>query len=71
MAVSSYTIKHFSPIIIAREFAHLKDRNSLKDLQDEALTIKVSTTANEVTASYIVDEQREWMMAFHSGCSFC
>lgn len=60
MAVSSFTSRHFSPVLIARELAHLRDPNdpagkALRDNED--FTVKVAVGANEVKAVYVVDEQ--------------
>lgn len=60
MSVSSFTSRHFSPVLIARELAHLRDPNdpSGKALRDNSdFTVKVAAGANEVKAVYVVDEQ--------------
>lgn len=60
MAVSSFTSKHYSPVLIAHELAHLRDPNdpagkALRDNED--FTVKVAAGANEVKAVFIIDEQ--------------
>ncbi|KAI5475113.1 ubiquitin-protein ligase E3 [Pseudohyphozyma bogoriensis] len=60
MAVSSFTSKHFSPVLIAHELAHLRDPEdpagkALRDNDD--FTVKVAAGANEVKAVFVVDEQ--------------
>lgn len=57
LAFSSAVTKHFSPVLIGHEFALLRDSNALQQLEDENLTVKVSSGAAEITASYIIDEQ--------------
>lgn len=57
MNVTAYTAKHFSPILIANELAHLH-AGGKETLNDENLTIKVfSGGVNEVRALYEIDEQ--------------
>lgn len=60
MAVASFTSRHFSPVLIAAELAHLRDPSdpagkALRDNED--FTVKVTTGANEVKAVFIIDEQ--------------
>lgn len=60
MAVATFTSRHFSPVLIASELAHLRDPNdpagkALRDNED--FTVKVATGANEVRAVFVVDEQ--------------
>ena len=60
MAVSTFTSRHFSPVLIAAELSHLRDPTdpSSKALRDnEDFTVKVATGANEVKAVFVVDEQ--------------
>lgn len=60
MAVSTFTSRHFSPVLIAHELAHLRDPDDRagKALRDnEDFTVKVAAGANEVKAIYVVDEQ--------------
>ncbi|KAF9003444.1 hypothetical protein BDQ17DRAFT_1425395 [Cyathus striatus] len=56
--VTAYTSQHFSPVIIRAELAYVKDPETLKDLVDDNMTVKVATAVNEVTASYLVDEHQ-------------
>ena len=57
MNVTSFTSKHFSPILIANELAHLHEGGKEK-LNDQNMTIKVSSGGtNEVRALYEIDEQ--------------
>ena len=60
MAVSSFTSRHFSPVLIAAELAHLRDPDdpagkALRDNED--FTVKVAMAVNEVKAVFVVDEQ--------------
>lgn len=60
MAVSSFTSRHFSPVLIAAELAHLRDPDdpagkALRDNDD--FTVKVAGGANEVKAVFVVDEE--------------
>ncbi|KAK4699559.1 E3 ubiquitin-protein ligase listerin, partial [Phenoliferia sp. Uapishka_3] len=60
MAFSTFTSRHFSPVLIAHELAHLRDPNdpagkALRDNED--FTVKVAAGANEVKAVFIIDEQ--------------
>ncbi|EPQ26430.1 uncharacterized protein PFL1_06078 [Pseudozyma flocculosa PF-1] len=55
MLVSSFTTRHCTPLIAARELSHLREPDALSRLQDEAMAIKVLST-NEVVATYTVDE---------------
>jgi E3 ubiquitin-protein ligase listerin len=57
MSFSSTVVKHLSPVLIGHEFALLRNPQALQQLEDENLTIKVSSGAAEVTASYVIDEQ--------------
>ncbi|KAJ7584094.1 hypothetical protein C8J56DRAFT_1005201 [Mycena floridula] len=59
-AITAFTSSHFSPVIIRRELAHVKSPEALKDLENENLKIKVSSSGsvNEVVASYLVDEHQ-------------
>ena len=56
--VTTYTSQHFSPVIIKSELASLKHSDTVADLADDKLTIKVLTAVNEVTASYLIDEHQ-------------
>lgn len=60
MAVSNFTSRHFSPVLIAAELAHLRDPDdpSGKQLRDnEDFNVKVAQGANEVKATFVVDEE--------------
>ena len=60
MAVSTFTSRHFSPVLISSELSHLRDplSSSSKSLRDnEDFTVKVAVGANEVKAVFVVDEQ--------------
>ncbi|KAJ9093121.1 hypothetical protein QFC19_008464 [Naganishia cerealis] len=57
MAFMSVVTKHFSPILISKEFAVLRQPGAISDLEDDNLTIKLVTGAPEVNAKYIIDEQ--------------
>lgn len=59
-AVFTFTSRHFSPVLIAQELAHLRDPNdpagkTLRDNDD--FTVKVAVGANEVKAIYVVDDE--------------
>ena len=54
--VAAFTIKHFSPILIVGELAHLRNGGDER-LRDENMTVKIATGANEIKAVYVVDEQ--------------
>lgn len=56
-ALSSYTSKWFTPVIVSRELSRLKDTDVSEELVDERLTIKVAAAIREVTAIYSVDDQ--------------
>lgn len=60
IAVSSFTSKHFSPVLIAAELAHLRDPNdpagqALRDNED--FVVKVAAGANEIKATFAIDEE--------------
>jgi hypothetical protein len=57
-SVVSYTSQHFSPVIIRTELAHIKSPETVAELTDENMTVKVAQAVNEVTASYLVDEHQ-------------
>ncbi len=57
LAFSAAVTKQFSPVLIGHEFALLRDPTALQQLEDENLTVKVSSGAAEITASYMIDEQ--------------
>ncbi|KAJ3932590.1 MAG: hypothetical protein NXY57DRAFT_1072227 [Lentinula lateritia] len=61
--IASYTQSHFSPVLIQAELEHVKGPEAQSELVSESdenqLTVKVASGAvNEVTASYLVDEQQ-------------
>lgn len=56
-AVATLTTKHYSPVLITAELAHIKDPVVVDDLSGENWNIKVASGTGEVTASYTVDEQ--------------
>jgi E3 ubiquitin-protein ligase listerin len=55
--VTTYTSQHFSPVIIKSELARVKNPENIAGLQDENMSVKVSNSVNEVTATYLIDEQ--------------
>jgi E3 ubiquitin-protein ligase listerin len=57
-SVISYTSQYFSPVIIRTELAHVKSPETVAELTDENMTVKVAQAVNEVTASYLVDEHQ-------------
>ncbi|KAJ3808145.1 hypothetical protein F5876DRAFT_46635 [Lentinula aff. lateritia] len=61
--IASYTQSHFSPVLIRAELEHVKGPEAQSEFASESdenqLTVKVASGAvNEVTASYLVDEQQ-------------
>ncbi|KAJ3894553.1 hypothetical protein GG344DRAFT_40829 [Lentinula edodes] len=61
--IASYTQSYFSPVLIRAELEHVKGPEAQLELVSESdenqLTVKVASGAvNEVTASYLVDEQQ-------------
>ena len=58
LAVQTWTEKYISPIIIATELSAIKDwAPSQVTADDNPLTVKVSHTTHEITASIPIDEQ--------------
>ncbi|KAL7422810.1 hypothetical protein Q5752_002106 [Cryptotrichosporon argae] len=65
LSLLAYVARHFSPVVIAHEFAALRAPVALAQLADEGLAVKVVTgggavagaTAAEAVASYVVDDQ--------------
>ena len=67
MSMLNFTARHYSPVIIQHEFAALRRPESMAQLTEEGLNIKIAqgggaTTAasagsSEAIASYVVDEQ--------------
>jgi hypothetical protein len=55
--VTTYTSQHFSPVIIQSELARVKNPENIAGFRDENMSVKVSNAVNEVTATYLVDEQ--------------
>ncbi|KAH0834818.1 hypothetical protein J3R83DRAFT_10427 [Lanmaoa asiatica] len=56
--VIDYTSSYFSPGIIKAELAQVRQPDASSELSTtENLTVRVSSTSGEVTASYMVDEQ--------------
>ncbi|KAL1719117.1 hypothetical protein EV715DRAFT_272923 [Schizophyllum commune] len=56
--VGTLTATHFSPVIIARELAHVRTADAAADLADENFVVKVAPAVHEVTAAYTVDEHQ-------------
>ncbi|KAJ3872691.1 hypothetical protein F5051DRAFT_148142 [Lentinula edodes] len=61
--IASHTQSYFSPVLIRAELEHVKGPEAQSELVSESdenqLTVKVASGAvNEVTASYLVDEQQ-------------
>ncbi|EPQ53690.1 hypothetical protein GLOTRDRAFT_117039 [Gloeophyllum trabeum ATCC 11539] len=56
--VTTFTAQHYSPVIIATEFARVKSPDAASELEHENLAIKVAGTVNEITASWAVDEHQ-------------
>lgn len=57
LSVQQYTSRNFAPYVISHELSTLREPAALADLQDDSLTVKILPAVNEVTASYVVDEQ--------------
>lgn len=57
MSFMSAVTKHFSPILVSKEFAVLRQPGAISELEDDNLTIKVVSGAPEVNARYLIDEQ--------------
>ena len=53
--IGTFTTKHCSPLLAARELEHLKAPDALSQLQDDAMSVKV-LSSNEVVATYTIDE---------------
>ncbi|KAJ4467014.1 hypothetical protein J3R30DRAFT_3579883 [Lentinula aciculospora] len=59
--IASYTQSHFSPVLIRTELDYVKSPEAQTELasDENQLTVKVASgVVNEVTASYLVDEQQ-------------
>ncbi|KAH9806845.1 hypothetical protein DFH28DRAFT_1160381 [Melampsora americana] len=57
LSVASFCTRHFSPLLIGRELRNVKEQASGMELEDEQMSLKVNTMANEVKVSYMVDEE--------------
>lgn len=57
LSVANFCTRHFSPLLIGRELRNVKEQASGMELEDEQMTLKVNTMANEVKVSYMVDEE--------------
>jgi hypothetical protein len=58
MTAVGYTSQYFSQVLTQAELAHLKSPESMAELVDDHMTVKVATSVNEVTAAYTVDEHQ-------------
>ncbi|KAJ3986996.1 hypothetical protein F5890DRAFT_1406039 [Lentinula detonsa] len=59
--IAAYTQSHFSPVLIRAELEHVKSPEAQSEFasDENPLTVKVASgVVNEVTASYLVDEQQ-------------
>ncbi|KAJ3992694.1 hypothetical protein F5050DRAFT_1579091 [Lentinula boryana] len=59
--IAAYTQSHFSPVLIRAELEHVKSPEAQSEFasDENPLSVKVASGAvNEVTASYLVDEQQ-------------
>ena len=54
--VASITTRNFSPVLVAAEFAYLRDPDILADLKDESWDVKVASATSEVSLTFVVDE---------------
>jgi hypothetical protein len=66
LSMLNYVALHYSPVIIANEFASLREPYAMATLTEEGLNIKIvqgggatvaGASSSEVIAGYIVDEQ--------------
>lgn len=58
ISVESWTEKHISPIVIASELSTVSAWIATRETdQDQPLTVKISTSTREITASIPIDEQ--------------
>ena len=58
---SSFTSAYFSPILIAAELQLLRqspEETGRERLDDDSLTVKISTASSEVGVVYVIDEQQ-------------
>ena len=57
IAVESWTQKHISPLVVAQELSVISDWAPSQSAADQPMTVKVSPSAREITASIPIDEQ--------------
>ncbi|KAL9030090.1 MAG: hypothetical protein Q9196_001753 [Gyalolechia fulgens] len=58
ISVESWTEKHISPLVIASELSAVSSWAANREIeQEQPLTVKVSTSTREITASIPIDEQ--------------
>ncbi|CAD6588972.1 MAG: hypothetical protein ASARMPRED_003848 [Alectoria sarmentosa] len=57
IAVESWTQKFISPLVIAQELSVISDWAPSQSIADQSMTVKVSHSAREITASIPIDEQ--------------
>nr|KIR46016.1 hypothetical protein I312_04558 [Cryptococcus bacillisporus CA1280] len=67
MSMLSFTARHYSPVIIAHEFAALRQPSAMAELTEEGLNVRIAQGGGatiaagagsaEAIASYVVDEQ--------------
>ncbi|GJJ10582.1 hypothetical protein Clacol_004809 [Clathrus columnatus] len=61
-AIASYTSTYFSPVLVASEFIHLNPTKRAEageePLGDDTFKVKIAQAINEVTATFLVDEQQ-------------
>lgn len=57
LSISHLVIRNFSPVLVATELAHVKDPDAVEELSGEDWTVKVVNASNEVTISFLVDDQ--------------
>jgi len=58
---SSFTSAYFSPILIAAELQLLRqplEETGRERLEDDSMTVKISTAISEVGVTYVIDEQQ-------------
>lgn len=69
---SSYTKAYFSPPLIKQELAQfrLSAASASEPLADDAFTIKVAPSVNEISAAYVVDEQEGFEVAIRLPSEF-
>jgi hypothetical protein len=52
----NFIIRHLTPLLSHREFNHLRNKETISQINDENMSIKVLLGAGEVIATYTVDE---------------